>query len=316
MVKSAELFDPQGRKIRKLRVSLLDACNFRCTYCMPENPQFMSRKQWLKPEEIETICRILSELGLEQIRITGGEPTLRKEFPKIMSLISKLPIKKLGLTTNGYLLEQHLPFLLDTACRSINISIDSLNEERFNAVTRSRGFKHVISATLKAKQMGFQVKINTVLMRGVNDQEITDFVAFSAKHNIEVRFLELMRIGQACTNQSPLFISAGEVIEQLKKDDTLTKTVTEFDATSFNFKTNSGAHIGFIASESVPFCGSCSRLRLSADGFLRACLMSEKGLSLKGLEPRDCENILHQVMRMKPSHRIPEIHQDMHQIGG
>lgn len=311
------LKDKYGRKIRKLRVSLLDACNFRCFYCMPLNPKFRHHSQLLKPIEIENICRELVGYGIEQIRITGGEPTVRRDFQEIVSRIAQLPIAKLGLTSNGLLLANHFDFLKDHNCININISLDSLSAKKFHQITRTSSFDQVLQTILQAQEMGFNLKINTILMKGFNDDEIIDFVEFSAKYEIEVRFLEMMRIGQIRDKQASMFISAATAIEQIEEKYTLKPVVgQEVDSTSFNFTSENGAHIGFIASESRPFCGACSRWRLSPTGTLRACLMSEKGINLRGLEQQQLQVALSEVLEMKPIGRIKELNQDMHQIGG
>lgn len=280
------------------------------------NATFMKASKWLSPTAIENVCSTLSEYGLEQIRVTGGEPTMRKEFRDILTRLSKLNIQKLGMTTNGYYLEKELEFLKDTRCRHINISLDSLSKDKFNTITRRESFDQVYSSILRAKEMGFNVKVNTVLMRGINDSEIFDFIKFSSTYDIEVRFLEVMKIGQACGSQDDLFISANEAVAKIKSQHELQIEPMDFDSTSFNFKTPSGAKIGFIASESKPFCGACSRWRLSADGFLRACLMSNKGVKVKDVEPENYKPLLESLLLMKPINRIKHVHEDMNQIGG
>jgi cyclic pyranopterin phosphate synthase len=310
------LTDQIGRRIRKLRISVADACNFRCHYCMPENSTFMSHDRLLKPEEIVQIASQLVDRGVEQIRVTGGEPTMRREFREIMEGISRLPVKKLGLTTNGLLLKKHLPFLRDIKCHHINISCDSLNPEKFNRITRRQSFEPVMDSIFAAREMNFPLKINVVLMRGVNDDEICDFVEFAEKYDIPVRFLELMRIGQACGDQRKEFMTAQDAIDLIKPRRELRTVTSEHDSTSFNYLTDRNGQIGFIASESRPFCGTCSRWRLSADGFLRACLMSDAGVPLKGLSPSEYEAAFERVLPMKPTGRLAEIRQNMNEIGG
>lgn len=310
------LVDSYGRKIRKLRVSLLDACNFRCVYCMPLNPVFMDSSRWLSPEEIERVCATLVDFGLEQIRLTGGEPTLRDDFRDIVLRLSTLPIKKFGLTTNGWNLTKELDFLNDTNCRHINISLDSLTKETFSRIARRDYFDKVLDSILSAKRLGFHVKINTVLIKGINDHEIFDFIRFSAEHKVEVRFLELMSIGQVRGSKDKLFVSASEVIQMISNREELTGEQSECDSTSFNFKTPSGASIGFIASETRPFCHNCSRWRLSADGFLRACLMSEKGIYIRDVDPRNYKFKLKELLTMKPYKRIDRVEEHMYKIGG
>ncbi len=310
------LIDNYGRRIRKLRVSLLDACNFRCVYCMPLNPVFMDSSRWLRPDEIESVCSTLVNFGLEQIRITGGEPTLREDFRDIVLRLSSLPLEKLGLTTNGWNLTKELDFLNDTNCKHINISLDSLTKDTFNRIARRDYFDKVLDSVLRAKQLGFHVKINTVLMSGINEHEILDFIKFSADHGIQVRFLELMSIGQAGGSKDKLFVSAAQAIQKISSQVELISEQSESDSTSFNFKTATGASIGFIASETLPFCRNCSRWRLSADGFLRACLMSEDGVYIRDVEPQEFKSKLNELLKMKPYRRIERVEQDMYKIGG
>ena len=174
-MKTNKLIDSYGRRIRKLRVSLLDACNFRCFYCMPEDVKFKSHKDWLSTEEILNISSLMVGYGVEQIRLTGGEPLMRKGFREIVTGLSDLPLQKLGFTTNGFYLERELDFLKDTNCKHINISLDSLNEDKFNVITRKKSFHKVYPAILKAANSGLKVKVNTVLLKGINDNEILDF---------------------------------------------------------------------------------------------------------------------------------------------
>lgn len=310
------LNDPHGRWIRKLRVSLTDVCNLRCTYCMPANVRFQPASTLLPPDELVGMVAGLVDEGIRQIRLTGGEPLARREFREIAEGVAALPLGKFGLTTNGYWLEEHLPFLAGIGCRHVNVSLDSLQADRFEAITRTPFFDRVMSALLEAKAAGFPVKVNVVLIRGANDDEVEDFAAFSAEHGIPVRFLEYMKIGPQRGQHDELFVPAGEVIERLRLRHTLTPVEAEADATAFSFRTDDGAEIGFIASESRPFCDTCSRLRLSARGKLRACLMSEDGLSLVGVPREDYPEVLAEVMAMKPTGRLPEIAQPMHEIGG
>jgi cyclic pyranopterin phosphate synthase len=311
------VIDSYQRHIHKLRVQLTDACNFRCFYCMPENIKFKPHKDLLTPKEIFNICSILNEdFGVDELRITGGEPTIRPEFEEIVTLLSQINAKKLGLTTNAFILNEKLPFLKNTNCKNINISLDSLKKDNFNKITKGNYFNRVFKSILDAKEMGFNVKINTVLLRGINDNEILDFVKFSSKYDIEVRFLELMKIGMGYENNNDLFISASEIIKKIKEEEKLKPIKVSNDSTSFNYITSSGGKVGFIASESMPFCSSCSRLRLSATGKLRACLMSESGIDLKNKSRDEYREILYSVIAMKPFQRIDHIEQVMNQIGG
>ena len=183
-------------------------------------------------------------------------------------------------------------------------------------MTGSSKFKMVLENILMAIEFGFKVKINCVLMKGLNDHEILDFVRFSGENLCEVRFLELMRIGPARNKFDQYFISADEMIAKLEEFSNLEIVARAKDSTSFNYSLNNGGQIGIIASESKPFCGSCSRLRLSATGELRPCLMIDKGISLVNKSQQEIETILHQTMALKPVDRIFEVNQPMNQIGG
>ena len=196
------------------------------------------------------------------------------------------------------------------------MSLDSLDEAAFARITRRPYFQKVIDSILTAVEMGFQVKVNVVIARGYNDSELIDFVQFSEKTGVDVRFLELMRVGASVDEHIEKFMAAEEMIEIIAQEFELFPVASVLDSTSFNFKTVSGARIGFIASESQPFCGNCSRLRLSATGKLQSCLFSEAGVELRGVDPLNYPEILHQVMEMKPHGRLPFITQTMNQIGG
>ncbi len=310
------LTDPHGRWIKKMRVSLTDVCNFRCVYCMPANVRFQPSETLLPVPKLVAMVSTLVDNGIRELRLTGGEPLARKEFGEIVTAFSKLPIEKLGLTTNGFWLEDWLKFLAATPCRHINISLDSLNRETFKVTTGTDYFDRVLAAILKTKEMGFNVKLNAVLLKGTNDHEVEDFAVFSAKYGIPVRFLEFMPIGPQRSRQAELYISAGEVIARLQEKMTLDPLPGENDATAFTFRTGHGGEIGFIASESRPFCGACSRLRLTARGVLKACLMSEAGVDLKDIPLEQYSEALGRVLPMKPIGRIVETTQPMHEIGG
>lgn len=302
--------------MRKLRVQLTDACNFRCFYCMPEGTRFLPAAGLLTPGEIISITSSLNALGIEEVRVTGGEPTVRPDFDEIMTGLAKIPWLKFGITSNGFLLGAKLPLLQEVGCRHLNISLDSLREETFNSVTGSRHFRAVLGTILRAKEMGFEVKVNTIVFKGINDDELPAFVRFADEHGLEVRFLELMKVGPAAGGHQDRFLSAAEMLQSLETEVELRKETVAPDSTSFVFRTGRGGRIGFIASESQPFCGTCSRLRLSATGKLRSCLFSDTGVSLKGRDVLDYPEVLREVMALKPSGRLPRILQPMNQIGG
>ena len=310
------MVDKHGRRMRKLRISLLDACNLRCLYCMPERPVFMPQKDWASAKDLIHITSNLVALGIEEIRLTGGEPLLRRDFVEIVDELSALPVKKLGLTTNALLLAPYLWLLQHTKLQQLNISLDSLDAENFKRISRRDAFSTVMDAIFTAKTLGFTVKINTVVMKGVNDHELPAFVAWSATHEIPVRFLEVMNIGVMKSQFQERFLSASDMKAMLKADYQFSRLNDTSDSTSRNFRVSNGAEIGFIASESNPFCTGCSRLRLTPKGQIRPCLFMQEGIDLKSLAPEDYPKALATIIAMKPIGRIPHQPQPMYQIGG
>lgn len=312
----AALVDGHGRKLHKLRVQLTDACNFRCVYCMPEDMRFMPPRELLSPAEIESICQHLHAHGVDELRLTGGEPLVRPEFEAIVAKLARIPWKHWGLTTNGLLLEGKLAFMQDQGLTSVNVSLDTLRSDRFAALTRRGKLEPVLKAILAAKKRGFAVKVNCIVFKQINDDELLDFARFSEEQGIEVRFLELMKVGPGHWNHEDRFVPADHMIERLQREMDLIPVPVPLDSTSFVFRTSAGGRIGFIASESKPFCGHCSRLRLTATGSLRACLFSEQGVQLRGEPSHRYPELLQELLPMKPTHRLDHIHQPMNQIGG
>ncbi|MEO6096045.1 MAG: radical SAM protein [Fibrobacteria bacterium] len=310
------LIDKHGRVMRKLRVSLTDACNYQCFYCMPARPVFTRKGLLLEPSEYRALCGSLVAAGIEELRITGGEPTVRPGFESILENLGGLPVRRKGITSNGHLLAGHLRFLKANGWNSINISLDSLDPGRFASITGGGDFRTVMACIEKAAGLGLRVKVNSVVMRGVNDDELEDFTEWGARSGIEVRFLEYMRIGPDLARHPQRFMSAEEMISALRRKYHLEPLRAAPDSTALLFGTDSGAKLGFIASESKAFCATCSRLRLSATGVLRACVMNPEGISIRHASPDDLPGIFAKVMGMKPL-----IHPDsnplpMHALGG
>jgi GTP 3',8-cyclase len=310
------LVDSHGRKLHKLRVQLTDACNYRCVYCMPEDMRFHAPRDLLTPEEIENLCLALHGFGVDEIRLTGGEPLIRPEFETIVTRLARIPWARFGLTTNGSYLASKLDFMADVGLTSVNVSLDTLQADRFANLTRRGKLAPVLDAILAARRRDFSVKVNCIVFRGLNDDELLDFARFSEQYGIEVRFLELMKVGPGQWNHADRFVAADTLIERLQTEMELIPVTVPDDATAFVYRTPGGGRLGFIASESRPFCGSCSRLRLTATGQLRACLFSEEGVQLRGADPLDIPDLLHALLPMKPTHRLDHIHQPMNQIGG
>lgn len=310
------LEDAFGRRMRKLRVSLLDTCNLRCRYCMPESPRFMEESRRLSAEEFVRIARILVQEGIEEIRLTGGEPTLHPGLVEVARGLSDIGLKKLGLTSNGVRLERFLPDLASTQCRHLNISLDSLKRDRFAFLARRDGLKATLSSIDKALELGFHVKINVVVMRGMNDDELLDFIDFAAAGGVEVRFLELMAIGVMQSQQRERLVPAAEILTKLQEQGPLQRLNADHDSTSERYQHASGGVFGIIAPVTRSFCGTCSRWRLSAEGRLQACLMSEAGVDLKGASPEQIRMACRTVLNMKPQRGATHVSTPMHKIGG
>lgn len=312
----SRLIDRHGRVMRKLRVSLTDACNYNCFYCMPSKAVFTPKSRLLGPSEYRSLCGSLVAAGIEELRITGGEPTVRPEFEEILEALGDLPVKRKGITSNGHLLGKSLGFLKRTGWSHVNISLDSLDAGRFAKITGGGDFRTVMKCIEKAASLALHVKVNTVVIRGVNDDELGDFASWSARSGIEVRFLEYMRIGPDLRRHGERFICADEMVSRLAPDFRMKPVAAPADSTAFLYETACGAKLGFIASESRAFCASCSRLRLSATGVLRACVMSPGGISIRHVEPALLPGVFAEVMDMKPLVHPETNAQPMHALGG
>lgn len=320
-MENTSLVDAHGRTMKKLRLNLLDACNMRCRYCMPEDQTFKKLKDLLTPLQMKDIVSNLIPYGVDEVRLTGGEPLMHPQFKEIIKELSTLNLRKLSVTTNAILLNEHLDFLEENNVKSVNVSLDSLQAESFHYITRKDVFNEVMSAILNAKARGFNVKINCVMLKNINYEEIENFLTFSAQNDIEVRFLEMMKIGQALQYYDRHFVSAEEAITNIITNWELTKIQMPKDSTSFNYiaKNSSNgdiAKIGFIASESKPFCNDCSRLRLSNQGTLRPCIMINEGPNLTDVTVDNYELILNELINKKPFTRLEGTTHQMNEIGG
>lgn len=313
--KAASLTDAHGRTMRKLRLSVTEACQFRCFYCMPEGSPQIRREGMLDAAGYARLVRILAEGGIRQVRVTGGEPTLRPDLLEIFQALSEIPGLELSLTTNGELLPPLLPGLRACGVRGVNISLDSLDPETFHTITR-RPLEPVLKAIRQSVAQGFQVKLNSVVCRGRNDHEAPAFAAFAAAEGVEVRFLELMKIGPGGRDHARDFVPAHETQALLRTRFSLTPLAVPGDSTAFRFRLDNGAAVGFIASESRPFCGGCSRLRLSARGELRPCLMKDEKIPLAPLPDAQILQAARGLLPLKPAGRIESLDQPMHAIGG
>ena len=282
--------DTFGRSFPYLRLSITDVCNFRCNYCLPEGYQCNSRPSFLTIEEISRLVNAFSEIGVDKIRITGGEPTVRRDFAEIAHLISSHPsITQTAFTTNGYRLLKNAKKWRDTGLTHVNVSVDSLDSRRFYAITGHNRLQEVRKGIDAAHDAGFEtVKINVVLLKGVNDNEFSDYLTWAQKSPISIRFIELMQTGDNLDYFRKYHLSADVIRNQLLKTGWVQKqrAFNSGPAQEFLHEDYCGS-IGLIAPYSKDFCKSCNRLRVTSTGNLRLCLFGEQGTSLRPLLQHD-----------------------------
>jgi cyclic pyranopterin phosphate synthase len=312
------------RVIDYLRISITDRCNFRCAYCMPRKGlRFRRHEEILSYEEIIRFTRATARLGITRVRITGGEPLVRRQCPELVAKLAAIPgIEDLSLTTNGALLTEHAEALRDAGLSRLNISIDSLNPDRFSRITRGAALAPVLAGLEMALELGFApVKVNAVMIPGIED-ELEDFVALARENPVHVRFIEFMPIG--CHQETVRnFISRQRILEGLSRFGDLMPVdapVGGGPARYFQFRGAQGT-IGFISSMSDHFCENCNRLRLTADGKLRNCLFSDDEVDIRPYingASMDLANVIIDSMNSKKFDRTGEkpLARTMSQIGG
>lgn len=283
------LKDSFGRKFPYLRLSVTEVCNFRCTYCLP-NGYRKTDRDFLTPSEMTRIAAAFAELGVHKIRLTGGEPTVRRDLTQIAHAISRIPgIRTVALTTNGYNLKEHAKAYFDAGMNALNVSVDSLDPERFHAITGQDRLAHVLEGIEAARQAGFtNIKINSVLLKDVTDRTLPDFLAWIKREALSVRFIELMQTGENLAFFKQHHISADTIIGQLLGHG-FTPAPRKPDAgpaQEFMHPDYAGT-IGIIAPYSKDFCRSCNRLRVTSRGRLMLCLFGEGGYDLRPYLQRD-----------------------------
>ncbi len=325
------LTDSFGRVHNNLRISVTDRCNLRCTYCMDEEVVFMERSELLTFEEITHFVRAAAPLGIDKIRLTGGEPLMRRDLPRLVRMLCAVEgIRDVGLTTNGILLAEHAQALYDAGLRRINVSLDTLDPSRFRELTRRDGLEKVVAGILAAKRAGFEpVKVNAVAIRGVNEPDVVPLARFAREHGLEMRFIEYMPIGADQWERGKVLF-AHEILERIEREVAPLVPVEDYDprAPAMEFRyADGGGRVGIIASISRPFCASCNRVRLTADGKLRNCLFAIEEADVKALlrggadEGRLAEVIRANVASKWEGHQINTARfvkpqRTMHAIGG
>lgn len=297
------LVDRYDRKITYLRVSVTDRCNLRCLYCNPKGNLIprLKHDEILTYEEIIRIINVAARLGIKKIRITGGEPFVRKDIDFFIKELSKISqIEELTITTNGILLSEYLDTLMSSRIKRINVSLDTLRPERYKKITGYDGFYEVWEGIYKAKKMGFYpIKINVVVLRGINEDEILDFASLSIKEPFHIRFIEYMPVG--LENDGPSYVPGQKIRDILNRIGRLSRVVDNSSlypgpAHYFRFEGAKGM-VGFIDPITSHFCNTCNRIRLTADGHLRPCLLSSYEIDIKTpLRNKATDELIRQII--------------------
>jgi cyclic pyranopterin phosphate synthase len=279
------LLDTLGRPMRSLRLSVTDRCNLRCHYCMPEDEYlWLPREDVLTFEEIARLADLLSEVGVERLRITGGEPLMRRDVPELVGLLaSRAWVRDLALTTNGVLLAEAAGDLKKAGLHRLTVSLDTLRADRFHRLTRINAFDRVIAGIDATRRAGFTgLKLDTVVTRGDNDDELIDLVEFARQHDAEVRFIEYMDVGGATKWRPEAVVSRAEILARLTSHyGPIVPAGESTSAPAERFQLPDGLTFGIIASTTQPFCRTCDRARLTADGVLLLCLYAQHGTDLR-----------------------------------
>jgi cyclic pyranopterin phosphate synthase len=277
--------DTLGRPLRALRISVTDRCNLRCAYCMPERDYvWLPRADILTFEEASALTDRFAELGVDKVRLTGGEPLLRQDLPDFVALLAAKPaLRDLSLTTNGVLLRRYAAALRQGGLHRVTVSVDTLRAERFRSLTRRDDHHRVLDGITAAAEAGFRgLKLNAVVMRGFNDDEIFDLLAFGREHGAEVRFIEYMDVGGATRWSSTHVVPRREILQRLaERYGAVTAVRAASSAPAERFALPDGTTFGVIASTTEPFCRTCDRARLTADGMFYTCLYTASGLDLR-----------------------------------
>ncbi|HJZ69938.1 MAG TPA: GTP 3',8-cyclase MoaA [Blastocatellia bacterium] len=282
------LRDAYSRPVKDLRISVTDRCNYRCTYCMPlDEYVWIDRREILSFEEITRLAHVFVGLGVDKIRITGGEPLVRKDLHRLVGMLSSLEgVRDLCLTTNGSLLSEQVEALTAAGLKRINVSIDTLDPEKFKQITKRGNLASVLEGLFAAKRLGLHpIKINAVIERGLNDNDIIPLVEFARKHGLSMRFIEYMDVGNSNDWISEKIVSKKEILETINARYAVREVGRGHgSAPSVDYEfIDGGGDLGVIASVTEPFCASCTRARLTADGKLVTCLFSNSGHDLKSL---------------------------------
>ena len=269
------IVDSLGRRFRNLRVSLTAACNYACTYCVPDGKRLQAAAHELSAEDmVYAVSLLVDSAGIEKLRITGGEPLLSPKFDELLPSVMTLPLEDVSVTTNGQLVKRKIDVLLNAGLRRINVSLDTLDPDRFRAIARSGDLATVLEGLELLRAAGLRIKINMVPMRTQNADQIMPMLDYCLERGFELRFIELMSMGHLRSgNQFQRdFLGMEEILETISQHYEFTRTDAPYDSTAVRFEIPDAGFFGIIANESEPFCSSCTRLRLSSNGFVYGCL--------------------------------------------
>jgi cyclic pyranopterin phosphate synthase len=290
----APAMDVFGRALRNLRISITDRCNLRCAYCMPEEEYvWLPRDEILNFEEISRLTDVFVELGVDKVRLTGGEPLLRRDVARLIRMLAAKPgLRDLAITSNGVLLAEQAPALKEAGLHRVTVSLDTLRPERFVALTRRNSHAQVLDGIAAVARAGFTgTKIDTVVMRGVNDDELADLIEYGRRATAEVRFIEYMDVGGATRWSMEQVVGRQEILARLAERYGLIEPLTEAStAPADRYRLPDGTVFGIIASTTAPFCADCDRSRLTADGLWYLCLYAQQGTDLRGPLRRDASS--------------------------
>lgn len=323
--------DQYGRRIDYLRISLTDQCNLRCVYCMPEDMAFRPTPELLQDDELIRLAGLFAALGFAKFRLTGGEPTIRQNVVGLVAKLAALPgVREVAMTTNGILLKHLARPLAEAGLRRLNISLDTLNPKKFRELTRWGNVEDVMAGIRAAQDAGFPIKLNAVVVRGVNDtSDVVDLARLTQEHPWQVRFIEMMPLGRIADFQLNHIVSEDElratIAASLGPLELLNEGRLDGEARMFRLAGAPGA-LGFISSVTKPFCAACNRARLTADGKLRLCLLRDKELDLlplmrNGASDEELKGLIEKSIWYKPwghglaEHTFPT-RRVMSEIGG
>jgi len=318
------LIDTFGRPLRNLRLSVTDRCNLRCQYCMPEEEYvWLPRETLLTFEEVAVLVGVFTDLGVDKVRLTGGEPLLRRELPTLVRLLAQNAcLQDLAMTTNGVLLADQAQALHEAGLHRITVSLDTLKPDRFQALTRRDSHARVLHGIQAAIQAGFHgLKLDTVVMRGYNDDELVDLIEYGKRLHAEVRFIEYMDVGGATHWSMQKVFTRAAMLEVLRRHYGRIEPVMERgSAPAERFRLSDGTCFGIIASTTAPFCSTCDRSRLTADGLWLLCLYATEGMNLRqllraGASPAALKSLIVSGWQARRD-RGAEVRQGLEQLGG